>query len=86
MKWLGPAVAIILSIALLVPIAWAQPSPLTYAQPLSQAGVMAVQQRLKQNGAYGGPTDGVWGPDSAAALAYLRRFDLAFSDFRRASD
>jgi peptidoglycan hydrolase-like protein with peptidoglycan-binding domain len=73
MKWLGPAVAIILSIALLVPIAWAQPSPLTYAQPLSQAGVMAVQQRLKQNGAYGGPTDGVWGPDSAAALEQFQR-------------
>jgi peptidoglycan hydrolase-like protein with peptidoglycan-binding domain len=29
---------------------------------------MAVQQRLKQNGAYAGQTDGVWGPDSAAPL------------------
>ena len=73
MKWLGAAVAIILSIASLVPLAWAQPSPLTYAQPLSQAGVMAVQQRLKQNGAYAGPTDGVWGPDSAAALEQFQR-------------
>jgi peptidoglycan hydrolase-like protein with peptidoglycan-binding domain len=68
MKWLGPIVAVVLSGAALVPRTWAQPSPLTYAQPLSQAGVMAVQQRLKQAGAYGGPTDGVWGPDSAAAL------------------
>jgi peptidoglycan hydrolase-like protein with peptidoglycan-binding domain len=73
MKWLGPVVAIILSVASLVPPTWAQPSPLTYAQPLSQAGVMAVQQRLKQNGAYGGPTDGVWGPESAAALEQFQR-------------
>jgi hypothetical protein len=86
MKRLGPIMAIALSGAALVPCAWAQPSPLTYAQPLSQAGVMAVQQRLKQNGGYGGPTDGVWGPDSAAALARLRPFDPAFCDFRRASD
>ena len=73
MKWLGPAVAIVLSGASLVPPAWAQPSPLTYVQPLSQAGVMAVQQRLKQSGAYGGPTDGVWGPESAAALEQFQR-------------
>ena len=73
MKWLGPVAAIILSGASLVPPVWAQPSPLTYAQPLSQAGVMAVQQRLKQNGAYGGLTDGVWGPDSAAALEQFQR-------------
>ena len=73
MKWLGPAVAIVLSGVSLVPPAWAQPSPLTYVQPLSQAGVMAVQQRLKQSGAYGGPTDGVWGPESAAALEQFQR-------------
>src|SRR5215813_700807 len=73
MKWLGPAVAIVLSGTSLVPPAWAQPSPLTYAQPLSQAGVMAVQQRLKQTGAYGGPTDGLWGPESAAALEQFQR-------------
>jgi peptidoglycan hydrolase-like protein with peptidoglycan-binding domain len=73
MKWLGPVLAIVLSGASLVPPAWAQPSPLTYTQPLSQAGVMAVQQRLKQSGAYGGPTDGVWGPESAAALEQFQR-------------
>jgi hypothetical protein len=61
MKWLGLVVAIVLTEALLLSQAWAQPSPLTYAQPLSQAGIMAVQQRLKQNGAYAG------GPDSSAA-------------------
>jgi hypothetical protein len=53
MKWLAPIVALVLLGASLVPPAWAQPPPLTYAQPLSQAGVAAVQQRLKQNGAYG---------------------------------
>src|SRR5690349_12636325 len=73
MKWLGLIVAIVLTGAFFVPHAWAQPIPLTYAQPLSQAGVMAVQQRLKQNGAYAGQTDGVWGPDSAAALEQFQR-------------
>ena len=73
MKWLGLIVAIVLTEASFLPHAWAQPSPLTYAQPLSQAGVMAVQQRLKQNGAYAGQTDGVWGPDSAAALEQFQR-------------
>jgi peptidoglycan hydrolase-like protein with peptidoglycan-binding domain len=72
MKWVG-AVAIVLSGASIVPPAWAQPSPLTYVQPLSQAGVLAVQQRLKQSGAYGGPTDGVWGPESTAALEQFQR-------------
>jgi peptidoglycan hydrolase-like protein with peptidoglycan-binding domain len=73
MKRLGLIVGIVLTEALLLPQAWAQPSPLTYAQPLSQAGVMAVQQRLKQDGAYPGQTDGVWGPDSAAALEQFQR-------------
>jgi peptidoglycan hydrolase-like protein with peptidoglycan-binding domain len=73
MKWLGSIIAVVISGTMLVPHASAQPSTLTYAQPLSQAGVMAVQQRLKQNGAYGGPTDGVWGPESAAALEQFQR-------------
>ncbi len=73
MKRLGLIVAIVLTEASLLPHAGAQPSPLTYAQPVSQAGVMAVQQRLKQNGAYAGQPDGVWGPDSAAALEQSQR-------------
>ena len=73
MKWPVLVVVILLSGPSLVPRAWAQPSPLTYAQPLSQAGIMTVQQRLKQNGAYAGQTDGVWGPDSAAALEQFQR-------------
>ena len=71
MKRLDPIVAIVLSTA--NPHASAQPSTLTYAQPLSQAGVIEVQQRLKQSGLYGGPTDGVWGPESAAALEQFQR-------------
>ncbi len=43
MKWLGPTMAIVLSAASLNPGALAQTTaPLTYAQPLSPAGVMAV--------------------------------------------
>lgn len=56
--------------AALVPTAVsAQPGPgLTYAQPLSPQALMAVQERLRQVGAYPGRADGVWGPDSQAAL------------------
>src|SRR5918997_3516653 len=47
----------------------AQTGPgLTYAQPLSPQALMAVQERLRQVGAYPGRADGVWGPDSQAAL------------------
>ena len=43
-------------------------SGLTYTQPLSPQALMAVQDRLRQLGAYPGRADGVWGPDSQAAL------------------
>ena len=49
----------------------AQPQPssqLTYTQPLSRNDVQTVQQRLRSVGAYRGPIDGNWGPESAAAL------------------
>jgi peptidoglycan hydrolase-like protein with peptidoglycan-binding domain len=53
----------------LVPQASAQPAAgLTYTQPLSPQALMAVQERLRQVGAYPGRADGVWGPDSQAAL------------------
>ncbi len=69
MKWLGPTMAIVLSAASFNPGALAQTTaPLTYAQPLSPTGVIAVQQRLKQAGAYPGRADGVWGRDSVTAL------------------
>ena len=49
------------------------PPQLFYAQPLGQAGVAAVQQRLKASGNYAGATDGVWGPESATALERYQR-------------
>jgi len=42
--------------------------PLTYIQPAPPAAVKAVQDHLRIAGAYNGATDGVWGPDSDAAL------------------
>jgi len=45
--------------------------PLAYIQPLPPPAVQAVQDHLRTAGAYSGSADGVWGPDSAAAL---RRF------------
>ena len=47
----------------------AQPMPgLSYVQPLSPPALMQVQERLRQAGTYSGRPDGVWGPDSQAAL------------------
>lgn len=44
------------------------PSGLIYSQALS-SGVMAmVQEKLQQAGVYSGRADGVWGPESQAAL------------------
>jgi peptidoglycan hydrolase-like protein with peptidoglycan-binding domain len=49
--------------------ALAQQAPsLLYTQPLAPAAVAAVQDKLRQAGAYTGRADGVWGPDSQAAL------------------
>jgi peptidoglycan hydrolase-like protein with peptidoglycan-binding domain len=47
----------------------AQVAPsLSYVQPLTPSAVQAVQERLRSAHIYSGPVDGVWGPDSAAAL------------------
>jgi peptidoglycan hydrolase-like protein with peptidoglycan-binding domain len=43
-------------------------APLAYIQPVTPAAVQAVQEHLRSVGAYGGAADGVWGPDSVAAL------------------
>lgn len=59
----------ILLAALIDLSAIAQPAaPLAYIQPLPPAAVQSVQQHLRSAGAYSGAVDGVWGPDSAAAL------------------
>jgi len=41
---------------------------LTYTQPLPPEALLRVQDRLREVGAYSGRVDGVWGPDSQAAL------------------
>jgi peptidoglycan hydrolase-like protein with peptidoglycan-binding domain len=46
----------------------AQTPTLAYVQPVSPAAVQAVQQSLRSAGSYSGGVDGVWGPDSEAAL------------------
>ncbi len=67
--------AIPLCLVLALPVAaQTPPPPLTYTQPLTQQGIEVVQQALQQQGAYNGHVDGVWGPDSEAAL---QRFQQA---------
>ena len=71
MKPFGMLVGLLLaSPVVLAPApAGAQPAPgLTYVQPLAPGAAMRVQERLRQLGAYSGRADGVWGPDSQAAL------------------
>jgi peptidoglycan hydrolase-like protein with peptidoglycan-binding domain len=46
----------------------AQIPALTYTQPLTPQGVLLVQQHLRQQGAYNGGVDGIWGAESQAAL------------------
>ena len=60
----GVAVAAILS----APALSQQAPALLYTQPLAPAAVTAVQEKLRQAGNYSGRADGVWGPDSQAAL------------------
>jgi len=67
--------AMALAGALLATGAAAQQAPsLIYSQPLAPAAVTAVQEKLRQAGVYPGRADGVWGPDSQAAL---ERFQLS---------
>lgn len=44
------------------------PPALTYTQTLAPQAVQLVQQQLRQQGAYTGRPDGIWGADSQAAL------------------
>jgi Putative peptidoglycan binding domain len=49
------------------------PYTLTYTQPLAPPALQLVQQRLRQQGAYNGRIDGIWGPDSQAALGRFQQ-------------
>ncbi|PWS37291.1 hypothetical protein DFH01_10595 [Falsiroseomonas bella] len=42
--------------------------PLAFVQPLSEEATQAVQRKLREAGVYRGGTDGIWGPESQAAL------------------
>lgn len=50
------------------PVAPQTVPPLAFVEQMSPYAVEAVQNRLQNSGAYAGPVDGVWGPDSQAAL------------------
>lgn len=66
-----PGGALMAGLLLMVPaLAMAQQAQqgLAYTQQLSPPAVRAVQERLQQLGVYNGRVDGVWGPDSQAAL------------------
>lgn len=44
------------------------PVPLSFVQPLTPSATTVVQERLREAGVYSGGADGVWGPESQAAL------------------
>lgn len=62
------AIGALLTAVLFVPAVSQTAPPLAYVQPVPPAAVQVVQEHLRSAGAYGGAVDGVWGPDSAAAL------------------
>ncbi|HST74477.1 MAG TPA: peptidoglycan-binding domain-containing protein [Acetobacteraceae bacterium] len=69
-----PTVAVAFASAALASAASAQTAPpLSYVQPLGQQSVQAVQDRLRQAGAYSGNVDGIWGADSETALQHFQQ-------------
>jgi peptidoglycan hydrolase-like protein with peptidoglycan-binding domain len=52
---------------------YAQPQPSAYTQPQPSATVRDAQQRLSTLGFYAGPVDGIWGPDTQAAVERFQR-------------
>ena len=58
----------LVALACLPAIAQQNAPPLSYVQPLPLPAVQSVQDRLRQEGAYTGRIDVVWGADSQAAL------------------
>ena len=69
-----PPLALALAGALVAPASLAQTAaPLAYVQPLSEQSVQAVQNKLRQAGAYSGNVDGIWGADSETALQHFQQ-------------
>jgi N-acetylmuramoyl-L-alanine amidase len=60
--------AALAGMVLISPVCAQSVPPLTYEQPLPPNAVQRVQERLRAAGVYNGAVDGVWGPDSVAAL------------------
>ncbi|HUN43522.1 MAG TPA: peptidoglycan-binding domain-containing protein [Acetobacteraceae bacterium] len=58
----------ILVLSCVAAFAQTEPPPLTFVQPVPPVAIQAVQDHLRAAGAYSGAVDGVWGPDSEAAL------------------
>jgi peptidoglycan hydrolase-like protein with peptidoglycan-binding domain len=52
---------------------YTQPPPSTYTQPQPSAAVRDAQQRLSAAGFYAGAIDGLWGPDTQAAVERFQR-------------
>jgi peptidoglycan hydrolase-like protein with peptidoglycan-binding domain len=52
---------------------YTQPQPSTYTQPQPSAAVRDAQQRLRVLGLYAGAIDGIWGPDTQAAVERFQR-------------
>lgn len=59
---------VIAAMLLTAPAMAQSPGVLTFSQPLSSGAVAMVQEKLQQAGVYAGRPDGVWGPESQAAL------------------
>jgi peptidoglycan hydrolase-like protein with peptidoglycan-binding domain len=69
-----PALALALAGVAPAPVSFAQTTtPLSYTQPLSPQSVQAVQDKLRQAGAYTGNVDGIWGADSESALQHFQQ-------------
>jgi peptidoglycan hydrolase-like protein with peptidoglycan-binding domain len=69
-----PTLALAFAGVALAPASFAQTAaPLAYVQPLSPQSVQAVQDKLRQAGAYTGNVDGIWGADSEAALQHFQQ-------------
>ena len=73
MKSIGMAAGVFFAMALALPAGAQQAPSLTYSQPLAPAALTMVQERLRQMGAYAGRADGIWGPDSQAALEQFQQ-------------
>ena len=56
-----------------MPAAAQTTAQLSYEQQLAPPGIRAVQDRLRQAGAYSGPVDGAWGDASADALRQFQQ-------------